>query len=330
MRRIVFTVLALLCRAGGAEPVFCPVLLREFDTYQKGLFPYDRAPRKTFLEGKTYTIPPADLTKEERVRLRADNARVLDALGTPLANPAVAIDAAAAEKIFDALASHPVAGIEQLPWYTNSLWKDVLFPKLFGPLADLCFGRAVAAQLEAERQGVNPDAIIKLWVIGSLRDPKTGEAWQYHTATAVPAAGGGYWVLDPEMGKPLSVSEWYARMGKDYNESKDMRLFATRASRWDFLGGSNEDLARKSSFKKFFQDLAAYYRNPDPVAARTDLEVQRREYRERLRTARLALLGIGTAAAAAAGPSLYQSLFGDDDDEAKDKRKDGKPPVKKK
>lgn len=330
MRRYFLPMLVLSCRALVADPGFCPALLREFDTHQTGLFPYDRAPRKVFLEGKTITFPPAALTGPERAKLRADNERVLNALAAPLGNPSVAIDAASAQKLYDAVAKHPVAGLDQLPWYTNSILQDLLFPRFFGPLADLCFGRAVAVQLEAERQGVPPDSIIKLWVVGSLRDPKSGMQWQYHTATAIPAAGGGYWVIDPEMGKPLSVVDWYARLGKDYNESNDMRLFTTRASRWDFLGDSNDTMLRRTSFKKFFQDLTAYYREPDPNAARADLETERRQYQQRLRTARLAL--VGTATGATVGTSLYQALFGDGDDEddARDKPQDGKAPPKKK
>lgn len=130
-----------------------------------------------------------------------------------------------------------------------------------------CFGRATLVHNEALRRGVDPAAIKKIWVVGSLERGR----WQFHVATMIKAKGTGtWWVMDPVYSKAISVKEWIRRMQNGADDNR-MMVFVTdprRFSVYDPRVYSNIDLlgdGKSDFYNGYFKDYLEHTaKDPQP------------------------------------------------------------------
>lgn len=123
-----------------------------------------------------------------------------------------------------------------------------------------CFGRAFVSHLEALRRGIAKNSVRKVVVVGRIKAVFGKTIWRYHIATAVRAKSGGWWVVDPFMGKAVTLEAWYESMHQhDLNGS--LRLYATEGSRF----GPDESLRYTKAefmyegFNNYFKDVLNYF-----------------------------------------------------------------------
>ncbi len=195
-----------------------------------------------------YNVKTANL-KEVQI----SNEKLLDELDhftpTETNRSTVAIDLSEAKKIYNAVSNNEVASIQNISKYD---------PKNEG--IGFCFGRATTAHLEALHRRVNPFAIKKIFAVGELKAGETN--WGFHVTTIVRAKTGGWYAIDPIMGRPINLREWYKIMSDNYDPSKSMKIFATDANR--FVPHSSDHYLPSSLFISgyhgYFEDLMKYFR----------------------------------------------------------------------
>lgn len=123
-----------------------------------------------------------------------------------------------------------------------------------------CFGRAMAAHLEALSMNVDKDSILKLFAVGRF---VTGESrWRYHVTTLIRAENGDWWAVDPFFGRPLPLGDW-ARGMQDLDEDRAMRLFLTEAKRFipDSVEPYRRHILTDPGYRGYFTDLLWHFRN---------------------------------------------------------------------
>lgn len=127
-----------------------------------------------------------------------------------------------------------------------------------------CYARALAVHLEALRSGIDKRAIRKVWMVGDL--DLNGSKWNFHVATMIHSAEGGWQVLDPVLGKKMSLEAWYRTMRNDHDPSGTARLFTTDARRLLPYGPEKYEKAQlnRPLFRGFFRDLFNSMREADP------------------------------------------------------------------
>ncbi|RZA07647.1 MAG: hypothetical protein EOP11_07115 [Proteobacteria bacterium] len=169
-------------------------------------------------------------------------------------------DHLARSQIFKALEENPVASLCELHrWDPTST-------------VGLCFGRAVAAHIQALRSGMAKESIKKVWVVGR---PKFGtEMWSYHVATAIRGEDGLWYALDPKFGKPVTVREWYAGLTESDGTGLS-RFYYTKPQRivpsavpgiaegspvGSHVKKKLDDLDREAIEKPFFRELMKSFR----------------------------------------------------------------------
>lgn len=121
-----------------------------------------------------------------------------------------------------------------------------------------CFGRAIAAHIEALRMGLAKESIKKVWAVGDLVDEEG--AWSYHVTTIVRATDGTWWAIDPLMKSAIPVEEWYGRM-QAIDTTGDMRIFITNAKRFG-PGRQNKYSPQQLNdklYNGFFNDLMDHF-----------------------------------------------------------------------
>ena len=165
--------------------------------------------------------------------IRKHNGQVLEALKDPITPSSSELVPAISQKqasfLVRTILNHPTNGSKHEKKYDPE--------ECYG----FCFGRATLVHSEALRRGVDPAAIKKIWVVGSLEKGR----WQFHVATMIKAKGtGSWWVIDPVYSKAISVKEWIRRMRNGADDSR-MMIFVTdprRFSVYDPKVYSNIDL----------------------------------------------------------------------------------------
>ena len=148
----------------------------------------------------------------------------------------------------------------------NSVVKNC---SLYDPtgVRQFCFGKAVAAHVEAVNMRLDKNQIRKLWAVGTF---KSGELlWAHHVTTVVRRVDGKWIVVDPLFAEPMTMEEWYAKMASKQNPDniKNMRIFSTRAERFgpeytDKMKPINLGVGniRDDAYNNFFRDLMKTFR----------------------------------------------------------------------
>jgi hypothetical protein len=160
------------------------------------------------------------------------------------------------QEVYRAVDSNGAADLYKLPNYD---------PK--GNMG-FCFGRAVAAHIEALRSGIDRAQVRKVWAVGDFKSGNVN--WRYHVATVVRDASGKWIAVDPIFGGPLPLGAWYLRMKAYENPTgpQNMRLFTTNAERFgpsatdkyspiQMGTGKNPD----GVYRGFFKDMMQSFRD---------------------------------------------------------------------
>jgi hypothetical protein len=139
------------------------------------------------------------------------------------------------------LAHHPVASEEAL--------------RAVGLGEGSCHLQAFATALRAERMGLAPDAIAKVWAYGSFR-PGPEFDWGFHVATAVRAID-GWWVLDGRQGA-MPLDDWlgWLRSADPYGVR---RYVVTDARVFDTFGNALFGTGYQAYREQFFDPLARQF-----------------------------------------------------------------------
>jgi len=192
--------------------------------------------------------------RESKKAIRKHNQKVLEALKDPIASSSPdlvpAISQQQASLLVKTILDHPTNGSKHEKKYDPE--------ECYG----FCFGRATLVHSEALRRGVDPAAIKKIWVVGSIEKGR----WQFHVATMIKAKGTGtWWVVDPIYSKAISVKEWVQRMQNGADDSR-MMIFVTDPRRFsvydpqiysniDLLGDGQSDYYN-GYFKNYLEHTA--------------------------------------------------------------------------
>ncbi|MFM8269020.1 MAG: hypothetical protein ACKN9V_02435 [Pseudomonadota bacterium] len=95
-----------------------------------------------------------------------------------------------------------------------------------------CFGRASLIHHEAVRRNIAPEAIRKIWAVGSLENEK----WHFHVSTILKAKGrGSWWAADTIYKSAVSVETWMSRM-ENSSDTDRLMFFVTDPRRFSIYG----------------------------------------------------------------------------------------------
>ncbi len=187
------------------------------------------------------------MNQEVLKAMHAESARVL-------ANPYntsldVGIDKAKAVELYEAVTRHPVVRLFEVSNYDPD------------HILGFCFGRAMAAHLEATQRHIHGDAIRKVFVTGSMSAIIGDIVWQFHVVTAINNIEGGWWIIDPMMGEIVTLDQWILKM-KAHDIDGYLRLFVSEANRFGATtaNGYQKSHLLDESYNKYFADLLAYNR----------------------------------------------------------------------
>lgn len=205
------------------------------------------------LESKTAQGSLLDTEEKiSRQELEKHNQEIRLALKDPVipSNPQAvgSISRREANYLINLITHHPVNGHKQEKKYDPE--------ECFG----FCFGRAALIHHEALRRGVDPEAIKKIWAVGSLEKGK----WHFHVATMIKAKGtGSWWVIDTVYSKAINAETWIERMRNSADDKRAM-IFVTDPRRFsvydpkeyteiDLLGDGKSDF-----YRGYFRDYLEY------------------------------------------------------------------------
>jgi hypothetical protein len=183
-----------------------------------------------------------------------------------------------------------------------------------------CPGRALVAHERAILDShLNKESILKLWAVGNMSN-----GWGHHVTTLVREKSGEWYALDPFFGKPLRADEWYSQLRMRFDRNRELRLFATPASRFDVGSWNKYNKKTMSDYRlyNFYADVMSRITQeitgkPGPWKETADQNEAAIQADKMLRMLQKATIGAG---AASYGYLLY---------EVKDDLKANKPPAKK-
>lgn len=183
--------------------------------------------------------------------IREHNEETKSALNEPLVGnfrgKERALSQAEADQLVKRIAQHPTHGEEKERKYDPD--------DCYG----FCFGRAILMHHEAIRRGVDPEAIKKIWAVGSLENEK----WHFHVSTIIKGHGlGAWWATDTIYRSAVSVKTWMARMENSADTERlmffvtDPRRFSVYSPQFytglDFFGDGQSDFYR-GYFRDYFE-----------------------------------------------------------------------------
>jgi len=168
---------------------------------------------------------------------------------TPKTRRLQVLDKKQIHKLYEEVTRHPVARLLNIKKYDPE-----------GGIG-FCFGRALTAHVEATQMGVDQGSIRKVFVVGQMKALVGDIVWQFHVATAVKNNEGGWTVIDPFIGKPISIEAWYEKMYKQ-DIKGTLRLYVTEATR---LGATSSGRYNKANlmmdfYNGYFEKIAEYYK----------------------------------------------------------------------
>jgi len=185
--------------------------------------------------------------------IEAHNAKIKKALRDPLPGSFRGMEQSVNYEMADSLVKlitwHPVNGVREEKKYDPE--------DCYG----FCFGRAVLIHNEALRRNVDPEAIKKIWAVGSLENEK----WHFHVATILKAKGSGtWWATDPIYRSAINVETWIRRMERSADDDRlmffvtDPRRFSVYDPRFytglDLLGNGRSDY-----YNGYFRDYFEFF-----------------------------------------------------------------------
>ncbi|NBX92986.1 MAG: hypothetical protein EB078_02885 [Proteobacteria bacterium] len=191
--------------------------------------------------------------------IRTHNKQIREALKDPVLRSqegsVLSIDKAKADFLVKLITVHPTNGAKQEKKYDPE--------ECYG----FCFGRATLIHSEALRRNTDPEAIKKIWAVGSLEKGR----WHFHVATMIKAKGkGSWWVCDPIYKSAESAETWIKRM-ENSSDDKRMMVFVTdprRFSVYDPQFYTNIDLlgdGKSDFYNGYFKDYLEYTtKHPKP------------------------------------------------------------------
>jgi hypothetical protein len=201
--------------------------------------------------------------KSTSKRVAQHNREILSALKDPVVssnpNSVSSISRKEANYLVNLITNHPVNGHKKEKKYDPE--------ECFG----FCFGRATLVHNEALRRGVDPEAIKKIWAVGSLEKGK----WHFHVATMIKSKGNGsWWVVDTIYAKAINAETWIERMRNSADEKRVM-IFVTDPRRFsvadpkqytdlDLLGDGKSDYYR--GYFKDYLEFTARQKKPKPFS----------------------------------------------------------------
>ena len=128
-----------------------------------------------------------------------------------------------------------------------------------------CFGRALFIHLELLRRGVQKEAIKKAFAVGPMRSGVTN--WQFHVTTIVLGPKNEWIAIDPFVGEPVRVEQWFDIISKTSTDGK-LRFYLSEPSK---IGPSGWEYNTKPGgllhpvYNHYFEDMFDYFRkNPLP------------------------------------------------------------------
>lgn len=154
------------------------------------------------------------------------NKLVLDALDrAPLPKPAPGRLASFNEDqmraLWEKIHSHPVAALCHIREKYDPARRGLGF----------CYGRAMAAHLEALRMGLDKESIRKLWMVHSP-EVQAGDGRIFHVTTIVRGTDGNWHAIDPVVsaGRPMRARDWFASW--ESSSGDQLQAFTTHARRF--------------------------------------------------------------------------------------------------
>jgi hypothetical protein len=128
-----------------------------------------------------------------------------------------------------------------------------------------CFGRATFMHLHALKLGYKKEQIKKIWVVGPMEADNIN--WGYHVATIIRSPKGKWFVIDNEVGTPLTPKEWFAHFLPASTDGK-LQVFVTEAEKLFPVAGKYSrfemglDMQRRQDYYRgYFKDLVKGFRN---------------------------------------------------------------------
>lgn len=183
--------------------------------------------------------------------IKEHNREIKEALREPLIGDFQGRQKAITQKEADTfvknMAKHPVNGTERESNYDPE--------ECFG----FCFGRASLIHHEAIQRNIEPEAIRKIWAVGSLENEK----WHFHVSTILKAQGRGtWWATDTIYKSAISVETWMNRMERSSDDGRlmffvtDPRRFSVYSPQFytglDLLGDGQSDYYN-GYFRDYFE-----------------------------------------------------------------------------
>jgi hypothetical protein len=183
--------------------------------------------------------------------IKAHNQEIKQALREPLFGDFRGSQRAATQKEADSFVKkmdqHPVNGSAREAKYDPE--------ECFG----FCFGRASLIHHEAIRRDIDPEAIRKIWAVGSLEKEK----WHFHVSTILKAKGRGtWWAADTIYRSAINVETWMDRMERSSDDGRvmffvtDPRRFSVYSPQFytglDLLGDGKSDYYN-GYFRDYFE-----------------------------------------------------------------------------
>lgn len=160
-----------------------------------------------------------------------------------------------AEDVLQALMNNPVAS----PYETKYQRPDVKI--------GYCFGRATFIHLALKKMGLQSSSIRKLWIVGPMHAGSVD--WGFHVAPAAFVDGYGWMVLDSNLGRPVSVRQWFDHYSPMSTDQR-LRIYFTSPQRFGVTIPKYDrvDLGfnlpeERDWYQHYFVDLMAWFRTAD-------------------------------------------------------------------
>jgi hypothetical protein len=127
-----------------------------------------------------------------------------------------------------------------------------------------CFGRATFAHLALKKMGLQTTSIRKLWLVGPMTAASV--KWGFHVATAAFVEDLGWRVLDSNIGRIVSVRDWFDHY-RYMSDDNRLRIYFTEPARfgvtiphYDRVDLGLNLSAERDWYQHYFFDLMAWFR----------------------------------------------------------------------
>ncbi len=177
---------------------------------------------------------------------------------TPGSSRVQSVPLAFADKLMQSIDTHPITS-----WI--GMYKYERIDQ--GVNIGYCFGRATYAHLALIKNGVDKNAVRKIWAVGPMN---TGTIdWAFHVATIVRADNGEWITVDNFPGQVLTVRQWMEHMKLISTDGK-LTFYITEAEKFSVsLGGYDRiqlglDLSPEQDwYRNYFRDLMNWFGGPN-------------------------------------------------------------------